>query len=216
MPSKTEGKYTGEFLYSEANGYLSRDTVTALSGQTWAAGDVIGQITVGAGVAAAVAGNTGNGAFSAVVLSQGAIAGVYHLTCIKAVANAGVFDVEDPHGVTVGEAGVGVAYAANGLSFTISDGATDFVVGDQFTITVAAGSGKWVQCLTTAADGSQIAAAISYDNVDATAGDTPAVAIVREAEYNDAEVNFVGMNAGQILTAKAQLAQRNIIARKGL
>lgn len=216
MPSKTEGKYAGEFLYSEGNGYISREVITALSGQTFIAGSVLGQITVGTAASAPVAGNTGNGVFGAVTLSAGAKAGVYHLTCIKAAANAGTFLIEDPTGVTIGETTVAVAYAANGLAFTIADGATDFVVGDAFTITVAAGSNKYKICDPAAADGSQTAVAFSYDNVDATAADTACTAIVRHAEYNDAEVDWGTMNGGQITTAKAQLALQRLIARKGL
>lgn len=41
----TEARRTGEFILSEANGTLSRDTVTIVSGQTLAAGQVVGKVT---------------------------------------------------------------------------------------------------------------------------------------------------------------------------
>lgn len=89
--------------------------------------------------AAAVAGNTGNGTITATpTTSAGVKAGVYKATITVAAANAGTFELEDPDGVTVGEGTVAVAFSRGGLAFTIADGATDFVVGDQFAITVTA------------------------------------------------------------------------------
>lgn len=90
------------------------------------------------GAGAAVAGNTGNGTITAApAVAAGSKVGAYRLTAIAAAANAGTFNFEDPDGVLIDTVTVGVAYTGGGIGpFTIADGATDFVVGDQFTITV--------------------------------------------------------------------------------
>ncbi|HEX9647064.1 MAG TPA: head decoration protein [Alphaproteobacteria bacterium] len=41
MATKTEGKHAAEFLVSEANGTLSRETATVKSGQNLVAGEVV-------------------------------------------------------------------------------------------------------------------------------------------------------------------------------
>ena len=41
MTDKVEGRHAGEFLVSEANGTLSRETATVLSGQNLKAGEVV-------------------------------------------------------------------------------------------------------------------------------------------------------------------------------
>ncbi len=45
MPVMTEGQHTGEFIVSEGNGSISRETVTVLNGRTLDAGAVLGQVT---------------------------------------------------------------------------------------------------------------------------------------------------------------------------
>ncbi len=91
-----------------------------------------------AATAAAVAGsgNTGNGAMGAVTVTAGAKPGVYVLEITAAAANAGAFRVTDPTGIFVDDGDVAAAFSAGGLAFTLADGATDFVVGDTFAITV--------------------------------------------------------------------------------
>lgn len=123
MPSKSEGKYAGEYLASQGNGEISRDTITLLAGTLYQPGDVLGIITA---------------------------------------------------------------------------------------------SGKATLIAPAAADGSQVAALINYARQDATGGDvTKAPVTAREAEVNEAEINYNGANAGQIATIKTQLAARNIIVRPG-
>ena len=103
------------------------------------AGKVTSDKDLGAATVAAGAGNTaGSGTIAAVAVAA-AKSGVYHLTCIEPAANAGQFLVEDPDGITVGVATVAVEFIGGGLTFAITD-ANDFVAGDSFTITVAAGS----------------------------------------------------------------------------
>ncbi len=88
---------------------------------------------------AAWSGNTGNGAMGAITVSAAAKVGVHKFVCIEPGANVGTFAHEDPDGIVVSSRMiVASAYSAGGLAFTLADGATDFIVGDGFDITVSA------------------------------------------------------------------------------
>jgi len=89
--------------------------------------------------------NTGNGSIGDVAVAAGAMVGDYTLECIEPATDEGRFRVEDPNGDYVGTAIVGSEFDAGGLTFTIADGDTDFVVGDSFTITVpgTGEGGEW-------------------------------------------------------------------------
>lgn len=216
MAEKTEGKYAGEAIVSEANGTRSRDAIVVASGSgILSAMTVLGRTLTGAGaVAAAFAGNTGNGAMGAITVSGAAKQGVYKLVVTEPAANAGAFIVEDPDGKFVGRGNVAAVFNVGGLSFTLADGATDFVAGDGFNITVSGGSVKFGEFDPAATDGTGTAAAILYDGVDATAADVAAVAFVRDCEVNKAELAFVGTPTDdQKAAAYADLAKRNIIVR---
>jgi Bacteriophage lambda head decoration protein D len=121
MPVLNEGRYAGEFVVSQGNGRISRETITVLSGQNLTAAAVLGKITA---------------------------------------------------------------------------------------------SGKYKALDPAASDGSQTAAGILYDAMDASAADAEGVAVVRLAEVNAAELVWpAGITAGQKTTALGQLAALNIIAR---
>ena len=45
MPELQEGRYAGEFVVSEGNGRISRETITVLSGENLEAGAVLGKVT---------------------------------------------------------------------------------------------------------------------------------------------------------------------------
>ena len=45
MPVLIDGRFAGEFLVSEGNGRISRETITVLSGQTLEAAAVLGEVT---------------------------------------------------------------------------------------------------------------------------------------------------------------------------
>jgi hypothetical protein len=213
MPELTEGQHKAEFIVTEANGSLSRETVTVLSGQNLQPGHVLGKVSHGSATGAAVSGNTGNGAISAVSAGNAAKAGVYVATCIEPASNSGTFSVEDPDGVNVGTAVVGTPFAGP-VNFTIGDGSTDFVAGDRFAITVAAGSGKYKEYNPANTDGSQTAVAILLDAVNATSADKEGVIIARHAEVNAAElVWFSGADANQKTVGLANLAAATIIGR---
>jgi len=99
-------------------------------------GTVIGGTFAATATSAALGTNTGNGTMGSITVSAGAKQGDYTLTIIEPGANVGTFIVTDPDGDQVGDGVVASAYSAGGLDFTLADGATDFVAGDSFTITV--------------------------------------------------------------------------------
>ena len=214
MAELTEGKHPGEFIASEANGSLSRETVTILSGENVVAGEVLGKVTKGAASAAAAAGNTGDGAMGAITVAAGAKAGDYVLTVIEPGTNVGDFIVEDPDGINVGAGDVASAFSGGGLSFTLADGDADFVAGDSIVITVAAGSGKYAAYDQDATDGREVAAGIAYGNYDASAADLSGVAVVRDAEVNAGELTWPSdITADEKTAAIADLAVNYVLVR---
>jgi hypothetical protein len=221
MPVQTEGKYLGDWLKFEADNHYSRDIVTVLAGsgadRELLTGMVLGRITKGAAASAAVAGNTGNGTITASpAVGQAAKPGVYRVVCIEPAADGGKFAVEDPDGILIGVATVGVEFATH-LTFTIADGAADFVAGDSFTITVAAGSGKVKQIDFAATDGSDAACGILLLDTTAPDGtDRSGVAIVRNAIVSDSGITWpAGATENQKNAAIAQLKSAGILVRQG-
>lgn len=221
MPELVEKAHKGEFILSEASGTRSREEIVVAASQNLAVGQILGQVTGGAlaAVAAAVAGNTGNGAMSAVTADAGVAEGEWKVVIVEPAANAGAFTVEDPAGVTVGHGTVGVAY--NGpINFTLGDGAVDFVAGDMFTVTVtaavAADEGQYKALNLAATDGTQVPAAILEDAVSTGVGETkPAVAIAREAEVNGQLIVYpAGATDNQKAAIRDGLAKLGVIVRQ--
>lgn len=167
-----------------------RDVVTVYEGSevTYQIGTVLGKTLVSGSATATAGTNTGNGTMGTVTVSGTAEVGTYTLRISKAASNAGDFVVVNPSGNVIGNGTVAVAYSAGGLAFTLADGATDFVVGDTFTIAVT-GTVKYKRVEATATDGSQKAAAIYVGGVTpytsynkstiAATTNTSVVAIVR-------------------------------------
>jgi head decoration protein D len=201
----------GCFLSSEANktrsralGILAMDADNVL-----VAGTVLGRIgAVGAASSAAKAGgNTGNGVMGAVTAGGGSQAGVYTLRVTAAASNAGSFVVKDPQGDVVGEGTVAVAFSGGGLSFTLADGATDFIVGDGFDITVAHGATpKYTVLDLTNTAGGAVAAAILFDGADASAADVKIAVVDDDAEVLPSRLVWpAGFTTEQKNTAYDQL-----------
>src|SRR5512135_1034910 len=221
MPVQTERKYLGDWLKYEAENQYSREIVTALAGsgadRALLTGMVLGRITKGVAASAAAAGNTGDGVITAApTVGQAAKPGVYRVVCIEPAADGGKFAVEDPDGILIGVATVGVEFATH-LTFTIADGAADFVGGDSFTITVAAGSGKVKQIDFAATDGSNVACGLLLLDTTAPDGaDRSGVAIVRNAIVSDNGITWpAGATAPQTAAATAQLKSAGILVRQG-
>lgn len=171
-------------------------------------------ITATSAAVAAFAGNTGNGAMGAVTVSSGIKAGVYNLVIAEPGSNVGTFLVFDPDGVLVAPGVVASAFSAGGLAFTLADGSTDFVAGDGFTITIAAGDSKYVAYDDDNPDGSSAAAGVLYAAVDATSADQDAVIITRLAEVATDKLAWASTNdANDKAAGLADLAARYIISR---
>ena len=221
MPVMSETKRLGDWLKWEEENQYSRDIVTILAGsgtdRVLTTGMVLGRITKGTAASAAVAGNTGNGTITASpTVGAAAKPGVYRVVCIEPAADGGKFSVEDPAGILIGIATVGVEFTTH-LTFTIADGSADFVAGDVFTITVAAGSGKVRQIDFAATDGADIACGLLLlDSTAPNAKDLSAVAVVRNAIVADNGITWpAGATTNQKNAAIAQLKSLGILVRQG-
>lgn len=174
----TERRHAGGYIVWEPqNGLVTRDEVIIASGAgECEAGLVLGQVGHAlTAVAAAQGVNTGNYTFGAIAVAAPAVAGVY----ILRMQDATHYVVEDPDGEQIGHGVFGTAFAAGGLSFTATAGATPAVAGDSSTLTVGVGSLKYVAYDPTANNGAERAAAILWDFRDATAADRKATANIR-------------------------------------
>ncbi len=144
-------------------------TATIAAGANLNPGAVLGRIAGAISAPAAIGTNTGNGTFAATpTAAAGIMEGDYKLVIIEPAANAGAFILEAPDGSIVGRGAVGAAFTGGHLAFTLQDGATDFVAGDAFRITVAKGT-QYVLSATAAADGSHKPVAILATPANAAA-----------------------------------------------
>lgn len=219
MTTFTEGRHAGEAILSEGNGDISRAALTIGASQTILACGLLGRTAVAAGVAVSqVFAGTGNGVLTIAdpAVSSRVKDGDYTVVCVGEDADGGQFRVEDPNGKHIGDAVVGVAFNKE-IKFTIADGATDFVLGDTFTITVAADAADFehVAFDPTANDGSEVPVAMSIYPVTTGVGETkPVASIVRLATLNDAQIEWPdGITAAQKADAIQALEDRNIILR---
>lgn len=183
-------RFNGVVKYEqEASVGICRDVVTVYEAgaKTYPVGTVLGRTFVATSVTAtAAAGNTGTGSIGTVTATGKAQRGTYTIRIIKAASDAGDFTVSDPAGAVIGYGTVAVAYS-NQIAFTLAD-ATDFVVGDSFTVEVV-GDYKYKMVEATATDGSNIARAIYISANDGSFGtstiaattNTSVIALVRGA-----------------------------------
>lgn len=191
-------------IISEASNQRSRENIVVTqAGTALASGTLLTRSgdAAATGSAAATAGNTGNPTFGTIAIGAAGKPGAYKLTFTAATK----FDVEDPDGVKIGSGTTGVAFSKAGVGFTLTAGATPAVAGDEFTITVAAGSGKYIPYTASGAAGP--ADAVLYNWLPALTGDAKAVAFVRDAELNRFELT--GLDAA----AEADLKKLGLIVR---
>jgi hypothetical protein len=184
----TESTMTPDNLIAGATQLVS-ESVTLLSGENRSRGALLGKITLG-GVTETHAGNTGTGAMTidaTTPLLADAQTGVYKAVCIAAASNSGTFRVFDPKGNALGDVVIAATFA-NQIKFVIAD-ATDFIVGDTFLVTVAAGSLKWKLSASAAVDGSQVPRGILSRNTDASAGDI-VTGVYVQGEFNERAITF--------------------------
>jgi hypothetical protein len=130
-------------------------------------------------------GNTGDGTVTGVAAGAGGapIVGTWELECVEAIADGGVFKLTDPNGVIVApnlvlNAGAGntTTFTVAGITFTVTDGAVNFIVGDLFTLAITA-NGKWVPFDPANVDGSEVPQGI-YVGADIAAADLVAGDVV--------------------------------------
>jgi len=196
MPFVHQQPRAADFILSEANGQRSRENIIVSAGSgIVAAGTVIARITAAnAATVTATSGNTGNGTLGSVTVSSQAVNGNYTVAITEALANGGKFTVTDANGDDVGAGQVGTAFTGGGLTFTLSDGSTDFAEGDSWTLAVKAALGEWVPYDDDGTDdGRRAATGVLYAAVDATNADVQAVGIVRDAEV--AAALLIGLDA---------------------
>lgn len=219
----TRPRRLGDLVLFELDNAYTRDSVTVLGGsgstrsipQFAVAGAQV-EITSRTATAAAKSGNTGNGVMGAVTVAVGAQPGAYKVVFIEPGANVGTFVVYKPDGTVDGEGAVAAAYAGS-IGFTLADGATDFISGDAFTITVnEATVTKYTQINFSGADGTQNAAGIfplafsAPDGVDVDGeiiARGPAVVRAEELAWP------AGATADQIAFATDQLKRLGILVR---
>ena len=207
-------------ILQDAGGVIPRGAVLGIiTMQTTAASVTVSAIT-----------GTGNGTLTkdaTTPVLAGAKPGAYTVKCISAGAAAhhAGFEVRDPFGRLVGTfffTTTGQSYTfSNEIKFAMVEGSTDFAIGDFFTFTIAAGSGKLKRSDPTAVDGSQYPTHIVTDEVDATAADQSNVQCVKRADVREDGLVFTGsetLATAVPLTGKTfreLLEARNIYAIPG-
>lgn len=179
--------HAGGFLVSQPRGHRHIDRGLITGGVKVYPGTILGQqTTAGTAVAAALGTNTGNGTFGAITpVAVPTQIGVYKVAFTAPTA----YTVTAPSGATAVGA-TGVAFAALGIGFTITAGATPFAVGDSFAITTTATAGN-----PTAA---AVAGGTNTGNGTSSAVTTTGVAPVVGAytvEFDDA-THYVVSNPG--------------------
>lgn len=205
MTIKTEGVYAGEFLLSEANGSRSREEVVIAAGSgILKAGTLIALITAAnAAQATADVGNTGNGLLNGISVTSAAASGTYVVEVTSAPADGAKFAVVDLAGKEVGQGVVGTQFVSPGLTFDLTEGATKFVKGDKFTLTVNANLGEYTAYDDAGTDdGRRAASGILYASVDAMLNDVRAVGVMRDAEVIERLLTGLDANGRADLQAK--------------
>ncbi len=189
-------------VVSEASNQRSRENITVTqTGTALASGTLLTKVDAGAGTFAMDAGATGNPTAGTIVVGAAAVPGVYVIEFTAATK----FTVEDPNGKTIGTGTLGTAFGKAGVGVTLTAGATPAVAGDTATITVAAGSGKYIAYTANGAAGP--ADAVLYNWLPAKTGDSKAVGFVRDAELNRHELT--GLDA----TGQADLLRHGLLVR---
>jgi hypothetical protein len=215
-----------DVVKTEGPNRISRDEGILASGTSALVsipGLVVGKIAVGAATPVAKSGgNTGNGLLTmdgTTPVKSGVKPGVYQVRFTAAAANNGTFRVTDPDGFVLGDVVMagGTGAFDNDVKFSIADGATDFIVGDGFDITVATGSGKYAPFSLTGNNGSEKPVAILLENANASVADQRVVLLARHAEVVLQSLVWpVGITTTQKAAALAALETKGIVARMGV
>jgi hypothetical protein len=212
MPILYETNHAAEHILSEVEGMITRDEITVGGGAKLEAGTVLSKLITATAVATPDGGNTGDGVMGAVTVGSDAKEDVYTLTIVDGDTDAGDFTVENSQGQLIGAGVVGAAFNKGGLSFTLADGATDFAVGDLFTIAVTATSEVYEQLDPAANDGSENAVAVLYSRADAVGGNVTGVANIRDTVFKkDVLIWPTGITQADKDAAIASLAEQRLL-----
>lgn len=138
-------------------------------------------------------------------------------TYIVSMLTATTFVVLDPQGKSIGTGATTVAFKANGLTFTITAGATPAVAGDTLPIVVT-GTTKYKLVEATATDGTQVASVVMVG--DAQGRPMPTTTVLNTdvkmlvIYRGPVAVQDVGLSYGASVTAGAltTAAQNQLIA----
>jgi hypothetical protein len=138
----------------------------------------------------------------------------FNITVTKVTAtDTGLFQVTAPDGTVIGTYATGAAAFATQIKFTIADGGTDFIVGDGFDITIAAGTGRLVAHSPSAVDGSEVASDILYLGVTTGVGETAnAVGVYQDVEIVADRLAWGAHDTNQKAAALAELALQGVVA----
>jgi len=130
----------------------------------------------------------------------------FNITVAPATTGAGAkWDVKAPTGIKLAyQAVTGTGYTSDYINFTINDSGTNFAVGDTFTVTVAAGSGKVKELNLSGVDGSQDAYGLMVSGADTT--DTTQ----RYIAYTSGGV--LSLLAGETLTGATSAATAQVVS----
>lgn len=181
--------------------------------------------TIVVGATAPIVVGTGNGTISGLSLGPDAKPGLYRVECIAAVLNGGNFKMVGPDGnqiadgfIVAGAGGTLVLSDQRQLNLTITDGATDFVVGDAFNVAVfnkgERGKGKIVAYAPGTSDGRHRVAGVLAAAVDASASDLPGLMISRQAIVEDDSLGWGTLSAAEKQAARSEMArERGIMVR---
>jgi hypothetical protein len=184
IPGSVGFLYVSDQLIAGDLKLVTQANATIAGGLLLPRGTVMGKQTVGALVATAKGGNTGNGTITNLVAGTQTKTGNYILTFTGAAA----FTLVGPDGQALPN-GVAGNYVNPALNFTETAGGVAFVAGDQFTINVAVGADSWVKSVATAVDGSQVPQGILAEQADATGGNVNG-GIYLTGEFNENRVAY--------------------------
>jgi hypothetical protein len=164
---------------------------------------------------------TGNGTISGLSLGPDAKTGQYRVECIEAITNGGGFKVVSPDGdviavgyVVAGAGGTLVLANQRQLNLTITEGSTDFAVGDLFEVVCfnELNDGKVVAWDPTTFDGRHKAAGVLLSSVDASSADKAGVAVVRDAKVLKTALQWAAaITAAQKESAYGDLKKLGIV-----
>lgn len=142
-------------------------------------------------------GNTGDGTITLVVGKAKTEVGVYTILFLTATT----FRVINPDGEELKQGLAAGAYSTDHIAFTFTAGATPMIAGDSFTVTVAAGNGKYIKSLAAAVDGTQDPIAVLAEDMDASSAEQTTLGYIRGCFNEDALVYGTGHTAASVKEA---------------